>query len=541
MRPSQRVAACCRIGGKPFSFRDRPHLVAVYDAEARNILLKCGRQVEKSTTGTIMAASFLAEKPYRSVIYVAPRIDQSQFFSRQRFAPIVRDFRGEMADRLIPLQGKHTINYRAYSGDRYIVFCHGQRSGESVRGYTGDMLILDELQSIESETVPVAREALSHSPIKRILYLGTPLSMANHIEDRWRRSTRCEWVVKCSHCGSHQIPGVASIQPHALVCLHCGGDLRGSRGSWVAETLDAPILGFRIPQTVVSWNSPEDLYEKLSEYSRPRFYNEVLGLPYESSLVPFPADSFVPPLTDPGLDYLESLDGTPWANETTYMGVDWGSGEGSYTVVVIGAWQESRFRLLQVRYFTRPDEMDLDWQVEEVSRMIRSYRVTRCVVDWGFGANQLATLRHTFGNRVVAAFYTAGRTTIGQTQLVRGVKVDNRRGMVFIRKSRLITDLHLAHKHHLLLYPTANRVVSDMLAADMIREYAEYRKVGTAETEELYYDHPAGTKDDGLHALAYSWLAAKLEEGKTFDDVPETIPTFPKVTFAVAHTDGTLL
>jgi phage terminase large subunit GpA-like protein len=79
------------IKGGPFSLAGRPYLDAVYSSPARRIILRAGRQVEKSTflVNRILYEAY--QRPGIRILYVAPRLDQARQFSCDRLAVTVRE------------------------------------------------------------------------------------------------------------------------------------------------------------------------------------------------------------------------------------------------------------------------------------------------------------------------------------------------------------------------------------------------------------------------------------------------------------------
>lgn len=536
MRPSELVAASVQINGKAFDFSERKHLVRVYDTDVQSIVLKCARQVEKSTTASIQSATFLATHPYASVLYAAPTLQQARFFSRQRYQPIVADFQRPLAGLLIKERDQYSVDYRTYAKGRYIVFVHGQDNGSAARGYSSDLLLVDEIQDHETDALPVIEETQAHSAYKKRLYTGTPKSNQNAIEAYWRRSNQCEWLVKCQHCNTYQVMCEQSVTPNDIICLSCKRPLDRSNGAWVATSQSSDIAGFRVSQLMVPWVTPKELWTKLTTYSRANFYNEVLGLSFDSAMVPFPAESFVPPRVDYEREFMETLDGTEWANGETYAGVDWGTGDPSKTVITIGGiTQDGAACLLYQKYFLTPHEMEVDTQVGMIADLLRKYRVRQCFVDYGAGLLQATQLRKIFRERVMMVQYVNMSAT---GRKGKPWSYDMQKGIVQIKKAYLISDLQMAHDHCSIIYPGASMAALHRLITDMSNEYLEYRLTSRAASEEIFYDHPIGTTDDGLHSLAYMWLAMRMvRDGELTSTLPSTLRDTAPMTFAVAGGD----
>ena len=87
--PSQFVEEAILVRGDggiliPFSYDERPYLRRIYDTRSRRTLLKCGRQVEKSTSLGNRALAYCCLRAGWRVIYVSPSHTQTKEFSTDR-------------------------------------------------------------------------------------------------------------------------------------------------------------------------------------------------------------------------------------------------------------------------------------------------------------------------------------------------------------------------------------------------------------------------------------------------------------------------
>ena len=69
-------------------FAGRPYLPQIYGVNNRNLVLRCSRQVEKSTflVNTILHEAI---RPGVQILYVCPREEQARRFSRDRLLPML--------------------------------------------------------------------------------------------------------------------------------------------------------------------------------------------------------------------------------------------------------------------------------------------------------------------------------------------------------------------------------------------------------------------------------------------------------------------
>src|SRR5271170_1529384 len=163
-------------------------------------------------------------------------------------------------------------------------------------------------------------------------YCGTPKSFSNHMESYRARSTACEWGVKCPAMGCKKWNltwNEKNIGNEGVICEHCGQRLNTDDGQWVAlrrmdreKGLESKVNmeSYRIPQLIVKpiMDIPNKWYEliqSLRNLPTEQFYNEVLGLPFDSgqqpitreqlmaccmsdrhNIIPDPRDPTLPPL-----------------------------------------------------------------------------------------------------------------------------------------------------------------------------------------------------------------------------------------------------
>ena len=135
--------SCVHLHRQLIDFRNRPYLPAIYAARTRNLVLRCSRQTEKST---FLANTVLYEcctKPGIQILFVCPRREQAQLFSRERLiqplenSPLIR--RSLLGKRYrrpavmdIAFKNGSAVHVRAayLSGDS----CRGNQRGPSTCG-----------------------------------------------------------------------------------------------------------------------------------------------------------------------------------------------------------------------------------------------------------------------------------------------------------------------------------------------------------------------------------------------------------------------
>lgn len=278
-------------GFKKFSFDSGRHMRRIYDTPARRVLLICGRQVGKSTLIGNIALCYSCMIPSYRTLYVSASSTQAKVFSNDRLrepietSPILKRFTTTMLssnilEKQFVNRSKITLRYAYLNADR-------------CRGIPAYLLAIDEFQDILSDNIPIIEQCLFASPeeLRRYIYSGTPKSLDNNIEFlRANKSTQAEWVVPCDrHKPRHwNILGEKNIGKHGLICEKCRQpiDSRHPDAQWAKQVKEADFESYRIPQLIAPTVVWSDVLYHYRTDSRQKFYNEVLGVSYDSGLRP---------------------------------------------------------------------------------------------------------------------------------------------------------------------------------------------------------------------------------------------------------------
>lgn len=324
----------------PFSFGVRGYLRRLYDTGFKRTLFKCGRQVEKSTTLGNKLLCYACINVAFNALYVSPSNAQTKTFSNDRLKePIV------VSPHLSAWTNKKladNVFLKKFINRSQVTLRYAFLNADRVRGIPADLIAIDEIQDVIVDNIPVIEECASHSPYKLFMYSGTPKSLDNTLEYYWENySTQNEFVVPCEHHGTPNNPASwhwnildeDNIGPHGLMCDKCHRliDPTHPLCQWAAMNpepkAEEPYEGYRIPQLMVPWTEWDEILQKQRQYSRGRFYNEVLGMSFDSGTRPLTQIDVVKCCYD---DVDMSVSGLEKAREAmgvlnnVFMGVDWG-------------------------------------------------------------------------------------------------------------------------------------------------------------------------------------------------------------------------
>ena len=239
------------LNRKPISFARRPYLREIYAANRRNLVLRCSRQTEKSTflVNTILYTACM--QPGVQIIFVCPRYEQANVFSSSRLIPALET---SPFIRRVLLGGRGrrpNVTRMQFRNGSEVFIRDAFHSGDSCRGLSGQLLLVDEFQDVAEGDLPVLQETLSHAENGRTILTGTPKLIDNHLEAMFRQSTAHEWTIHCTGCGRAVVLDERCLGPRGLECPGCGQGIESHRtlgcekpgrdlGEWI---LDRPSHG----------------------------------------------------------------------------------------------------------------------------------------------------------------------------------------------------------------------------------------------------------------------------------------------------------
>jgi hypothetical protein len=489
---------------KHFNFTGREYLLPIYDTPHPRLLLQCGRQVEKSTTlGNIALTNTFLRRHFRT-LFVSPTQQQTETFSRDRIATPI-----DISEKLsLFLQGDSTKNnvlYKKFVTHSDITLRYAFLHADRVRGISADMLLLDEIQDILTEVIPVIEEALSHSEYRILRYSGTPKSLDNTISYYWNRfSTQNEWVIPCDGCNTWNVIGIDNLGTNGLICSKCGRPIQRNhkKAQWASmrspewlrnPPVNTPFEGFRIPQVMCPWVDWSNILDKRKRYSNAQFFNEVLGLGYDSGEKPINKDTLMAACTGGDMD---AAVGIARKNQT-YMGIDWGTGENSYTVVVVGGYVKSRFRFFYLKRFegvaAEPENT-----MREINALINKYSPRVIGVDFGGGFDRNDQLIRNHGIRRIARYQYVNTRKIYFDKSLHRFMVN--------RTEALMAIINALNRGDTFTFPCWEQFRSPF-AEDLLAIFTEYNEARRT----TVVNRTPGTTDDTLHAITYCFLASMIQ------------------------------
>jgi len=400
---------------------------------------------------------------------------------------------GEILVKQFVNRSKITMRYAFLNADR-------------TRGIPAWLLEIDEFQDILADNLPVIEQTLSHAPErwKRYIYSGTPKSLDNSIEYyRARLSTQGEWVVPCEHHSPRHwnILSERNIGKKGLVCEKCHKliDPAHPDAQWANMVDEAPFESYRIPQLMVPWKSWEEILLDYERYPRDKFYNEVLGISYDSGLRPLTLQQ-VKDCCNPDIyliDY-EAYRSLSFS-QPIYAGIDWGTGEHSYTVLTLATYINMKFRIFYIHRFTG-QEVDPPVQLEMIDELLTYFNVRLIGTDYGGGFDRNDHLVRKFGPSRVWKYQYMARSK-------KKLEWDTKLGRFKVHRTEVMSDIFNAIKRGNQVEFPRWEDFSDPYATDMINIFSEYNEA----LHMLQYKHGVDKPDDAFHSVLYAWVVSMIQ------------------------------
>lgn len=498
----------------PFSFAHRQYLLPVYNTDAKRLLLKCGRQVEKSTCLGNKILAYMSLNPYFRTLYVSPSNTQTKVFSRDRIKEPI-DTSPYLTSHTNSKLLTNVLEKKLINGSQ-VTMRFAFLNADRVRGIPADMVNIDEIQDVLLDNIPVIEECASHSEHKIFTYSGTPKSLDNAIEHYWTEfSTQNEWVVPCRKHGTPKdssswhwnILDEENVGKESLCCDRCGEKIHADDldAQWVAQNpnprVEKPFEGYRIPQLMVPWIEWADILDKHKKYSRAKFHNEVLGLGYDAGTRPLTRNDMKAAAWSK-LSMAHYMEVKKFCSQhPVFMGIDWGTGEGSYTVVVMGGYLPFAPEYFTIFYMKRFEgvESDPERQLEIIEKLVRDFNVMTIGADYGGGFWPNDRLVRLFGAEKVKKYQWVGNVK-------RKISFDPKLGVprFLCHRTEVMSDMFNAIKRQNVFRFPRWEEFEDPFAKDFLNIFSEYNE----RLRMNVYKHAKGCPDDSFHASLFCFLAS---------------------------------
>jgi len=354
------------LENRPYTLKDHYPFESIFRTELpRELLMKTGRQVAKSTSLAARGILISNAIPNFSTLFVAPLYEQIRRFSTNYVRKFIEQ--SPVKSLWIGTGTENSVLQRSFKNFSKMFFSFALTDADRIRGISAHACNFDEVQDMDRNLIPVIKETMSASKWRLSFYTGTPKTLDNTIQGLFDSSSQAEWVIPCRNCRYRNVPKMGydlermigpwhdQISEHipGTICanLKCRRPIYPRDGRWEHQVPNRrwTFPGYHIPQIImpihyadsVRWAELLAKMEGYGNFTTPQFYNEVLGESYDvgTKLV--------------SQTELQAAAILPWHNvpdnpveplriKNKYvlrvMGVDWGGGgedEVSFTTIAV--------------------------------------------------------------------------------------------------------------------------------------------------------------------------------------------------------------
>lgn len=497
---------------KPEKGEYREYLFDIYRDEHPRIIIVTGRQVEKSTMARNKILADMNTNEGLTALYTAPRHEQVARFSAERVKIGMRDSQGGALSDSILRKGKDTASFIQFDSkcNLYLYSCWAD--GDAIRGIAAQRVYADEVQDMTSAARETVEECLGHAKGGGQMYhFGTPKNSGSEFHRLWEMSNMREWYVTCSNkkCQHEQKITMNNVfkedenKPAIFGCTKCKKELNRTTGRWLAENPEkAHYSGYHITQLMCSWITADQILYKRATYSEQKFKNEVTGEFHNVYGKTLDMQNIMD-VTDPQRKLMIKGDKGP-----NYMGVDWGSGNNSFSIIYIIGPEEVELEngkteeKLVTKFVKKYNDSGYGAVLKDIYKFEKIFNCENIVIDLGDARRQFEELLVEFPHKVSACQYVLALKT--------PYKWDKKTRIHTMDRSTLIEQvIDLFHKKKIIIpYDTLTIKATDELMwlfEHLTSLEAEWVEPSSGNTGYTRYLH--SNPDDGFQALAYAYLA----------------------------------
>ena len=302
---------------------------------------------------------------FRGVLYLFPSRTDALDFSKSRISNLIDENKGTIGKWL-----RDTDSAGLKKVWNSFLYIRGMHSKVGLKSIPVDFVIFDELDEAPQNSVDMAMERMGHSEHRLVLQLSNPTLPDYGIDKAFQETDQRYWLLKCEKCGEYTC--LEDTFPDCLVtanghviraCHKCESELNPSIGQWVAKHPSVTDKrGYHYSQLFSHFINPGDiLHQFRTTNNLTDFYNLKIGNAYVEAQNRLSVPEV---LGLCGTEGIVSQDKGP-----CFMGVD----QGKNLHVVIGKRHPQKAgKIIHLEVYR-------DW--EELDRLMKSFRVIRCVVD----------------------------------------------------------------------------------------------------------------------------------------------------------------
>ncbi|MBP0119249.1 MAG: terminase family protein [Nitrosarchaeum sp.] len=524
--------------GKPRNFLLGPFWEEIYKCDASKKFIIGGRQIFKSTYFADLILFELTSKKNSQVCYISFSDGNKNTFAKQKIKN--EAIMGNAILSAFIKKGAGNNNSLSLTNGSTVYYITDHNEFKNIEGKSLDHILIDEAQYADFDTIEKIYYTLTQTKGK-ITIAGIGGEMGSSYEKEWNKTDQREWIYD-------DIDWRNKLQFNSKGLIVDKYLEKVLQGKWVAQKPEnSEYPGFHLPQILFA-NIPlliddaKNKYKIPSELSIEYKKNNETELTFKNHTMGEFSKSFTNPITPQMVldcikpyDYLHLMNPfeiaeikLTFGNEVKIsMGVDFGSGKKSHTVIsILIYWKKSE--RIQLVYYEKclPEN-----QLEQAQRINKLFRNSMCDVgigDLGYGVNQIKIIQkglNQLGNTIFEGVgdntFFGCRTGVDNT---RYLKIDpavtdehgEKSSLVTISKSASILNLigtlekRVMHpiskkQHTVFLFPSTPSNLYD--PKKFILALCSVSKEKQHQQSSIEFKHP----DDTVMSLIYAMVGLEVE------------------------------
>ena len=525
--------------GKAMSFKDHFPMKPFFKLKRpRRVIYMCGRQLGKSVSQGIRSILQSRIIGNYDILFVQPRFEQVKRFSTEYVDSFLVDT--PISSFLMDKKREKGIMKKPIGGGGTLHFSYAFLTPDACRGFAVQELILDELQDLNNDFLPILEEVLSAQTEHGFrVYSGTPKTEENTMAVQFSRSSQAFVHIKCEHCDYENIANKDNhiykmIGKEGCICAKCGKLLNLRRMRFVHHYRDRRSVfeGYHIPQIIHPLHAfyPEkwsELLAKMEIYPEALFENEILGLPSAHNTVPI-TEAELRDACDPEIhnDLRSAIDACR-KSTMSVMGVDW-SGFGddmTSTTVVTIATSVPGSDALKIVYMER---LKMGADAEEESRYLRTIFVSSGANFFAHDFSGAGTIREALMaqmgmNKKKIIPYDIVHAPVRKKIIAYYKPSDGSRSCYNIDKTRSLMILYEMIKKKKVIFPNWEE------CSDVLRDFLNISRESKSTPrggDFIIMDRMHGKTDDAVHSVNFACSTIWHSSGK-----------YPKLAFSIPNKD----
>lgn len=353
------------LDGRPFTFERHEYLQVPYEDDHPFQVEMKAAQVGNTTKAILRTLFYARFRNLVGILYLFPSRTDVLDFSRGRINTLISENPNSIGRWLTDTDSAGLK--RIWNTSLYL---RGMQSRVGLKSVPVDMIVFDELDEAPQNSVDMAMERMGHSEFRIVSMLSNPTLPDYGIDKAFQETDQRYWLLRCERCGEYTC--LEDSFPDCLLevggrvmrgCHKCHAELNPSIGEWVAKR---PSIidkrGYHYSQLFSHYIEPASiLHQFRTTNNMTDFFNLKMGVPFVEAINRLTVQEV---LALCGNDGIASSDPGPCS-----VGVD----QGKELHVVVGKRHPGRAgSIIHVGVYR-------DW--EELDRLMKVFRVSRCVVD----------------------------------------------------------------------------------------------------------------------------------------------------------------